>query len=88
MTHYQPNADMGPSYWEYIERFDYRLTVKLGKTYTPEFKEFSAWCENRLGTKYKDWFLTSNSKGHYTLFCKSNKWSTFLALTWVDKIVA
>jgi hypothetical protein len=81
------NADMGVAYWDYLKQFEYRVTVKLGQTYTPEYQEFSAWCHERLGVKYKDWFITSNSKGQYTLYSRSNKWAMFLALTWVDNIV-
>jgi uncharacterized protein YycO len=85
MTH--ANADMGVAYWDYLKQFEYRVTIKLGPTYSNQYQEFSTWCHARLGDKYKDWFITSNSKGVYTLFCRSNKWATFLALTWVDNLV-
>lgn len=87
MTYLNPNSDMGPSYWAYIKQFECRVTVKLGPAYTAEFKEFNNWCEERLGTKYKDWFIASNTKNKYTLFARSSKWTTFLMLTWIDKIV-
>lgn len=72
---------------EYLAKFEFKVTVKLGNSYQAEFTEFNTWCEERLGPKYKDWFLVSNGKGIYTLFCKSNKWASFLALTHVDKLV-
>ena len=74
------------TYWEYLKQFEYRLCVRLGPTYKPEYKEFVEWCDTRLGIKFKDWFITSNGKGTYTLHARSNKWATFLALTWVDYI--
>jgi len=75
------------AYWDYLKQFEYRITIQLGHTYTTDYKEFHEWCNTRLGNKYKDWFITSNGKGNYTLFARSNKWSTFLSLTWVDKII-
>lgn len=77
---------MGVAYWDYLKQFEYHITLKLGNSYTREFKEFNAWCEQRLGTKYKDWFITSDSRGTYTLHARSNKWAAFLALTWVDNV--
>jgi hypothetical protein len=82
----QPDAEFNLAYWDYLKRFEYKLTVKLGPSHTDEFKEFTLWCHEHLGTKYKDWFMTSNGKGHYTLFARSSKWATFLALTWIDVI--
>lgn len=82
-----PDPSFDTAYFDYIKQFEYRITIKLGHTYTNEFKEFNEWCVERLGTKYKDWFFTSNGKGHYTLFCRDSKWACFLALTWVDRIV-
>ena len=75
------------AYADYLEQFEYRIQLQLGPTYSNQYKEFSAWCQQRLGIKFKDWFLTSNSKGVYTVFVRSNKWASFLALTWVDYIV-
>lgn len=75
------------AYWDYAKQFEYRVTVKLGASHTEPFKEFNQWCEQHLGVKYRDWFITSNSRGVYTLFARSNKWATFLALSHVDKIV-
>ena len=72
---------------EYIERFVYRLDLKLGPVYSSQYKEFEVWCHARLGIKYKDWCITTAGKGVYTLHCTNNKWATFLALTWVDMIV-
>jgi hypothetical protein len=86
MTTKQPNA-FDDALFEYLAQFNYRITVKLGHSHTAEFKEFNEWCELRLGNKYKDWFITSNSKGVYTLFCRDSKWASFLALTHVDKLI-
>lgn len=77
---------MGPSYWAYLKQFDYQVTVKLGQSYTHDFKQFTEWCNQRLGVKYKDWFIADVGKGRYTLFARNTKWATFLTLTWVDKI--
>jgi uncharacterized protein YycO len=82
-----PDPGFDQAYSDYISNFDHKVTVKLGYTYTSKYKEFTEWCEDRLGIRYKDWFLTSNGKGYYTLFCRDNKWMTFLALTYVDIIV-
>lgn len=72
---------------EYIHQFEYKLRVRLGPSYSKEFKEFSEWCSNRLGVKFKDWFILAADKNEYTLYCKTNKWAMFLALTHVDKII-
>lgn len=81
------NTVQSEAYWDYLKQFDYRITVKFGPTYTAEYQEFSAWCTAHLGVKYKDWFITSNSRGAYTLHARSNKWVTFLTLTWIDYMV-
>jgi hypothetical protein len=72
---------------EYISQFEYRVTVRLGPSYSKEFKEFSEWCSDRLGVRYKDWFIIASAKNEYVLHCRTDKWSTFLALTHIDKIV-
>jgi hypothetical protein len=87
MTHHNPSSDMGPSYWAYLKKFEYRVTVQLGRPYTSEFKEFSGWCDQHMGEKYKDWFIADVGKGRYTLFARNTKRTTFLTLMWVDKIV-
>jgi hypothetical protein len=75
-----------PESKDYFEQFDYTIAVRLGRTYTPEFKEFTAWCDLHLGTRYKDWFIISSGPNIYTLTCRNNKRATFLALTWIDVI--
>ena len=72
---------------EYIGQFEYKLLVRLGPSYSKEFKEFSEWCSDRLGVRYKDWFIIASAKNEYVLHCRTDKWSTFLALTHIDKIV-
>ena len=71
---------------EYMSRFTYRVTLRLGPSHGREFKEFMAWCRERLGTQHKDWCVLSKSKDTYTLFCLSDKWAMFLALTYIDNI--
>ena len=78
--------DINQGVLEYLAQFKYRVVVKLGHSHTDEFKEFNVWCEQRLGNKYKDWFLTSKGRGTYTLFCRDSKWASFLALSHVDKL--
>lgn len=82
-----PISYMGPSYWAYRKQFEYHITIQLGKSYSTEFKEFCAWCNDHMGAKYKDWFIIDIGKGNYTLFARNTKWATFLTLTWVDKII-
>ena len=84
---YRQDPSFDKAFSDYLSQFNYKVTVKLGYTYTTEYKDFAEWCKTRLGVQYKDWFLTSNGKGNYTLFCRDNKWMTFLALTHVDIIV-
>lgn len=72
---------------EYIAQFNYRVNLRLGSTYSAEFEQFHNWCEQHLGTKFKDWFMITKGKGVYTLFSKDNKWAMFLVLTYVDNIV-
>ncbi len=71
---------------DYLDKFVYKQNIKLGPSYGEDFKEFHAWCEERLGIKYKDWFLFPCGKNTYTLFCSSDKWAMFLALTHIDKL--
>ncbi len=70
---------------EYMKNFPYNIRVKLGKVYSQEFKDFNNWCEDNLGTKYKDWFLVG-SPGRYTLYLKDTKKSMFLALKFSEAI--
>jgi len=86
-TLYRQDPSFNLAYADYLKQFEYRITIKLGPTHSNQYQEFTAWCHTRLGIKFKDWFITSNSKGVYTLYARSNKWATFLALTWLDKIV-
>ena len=72
---------------EYLDKFTYRQRLRLGPSYSVDFKEFSAWCEANLGTKFKDWFLFPCGREEYTLFCASDKWAIFLTLLHIDKIV-
>ena len=71
---------------EYLDKFVYKQTVKLGPTHGQKFKDFSCWCHEHLGVKFKDWFLFPAGRDTYTLFCRSDKWAIFLALTWFDVI--
>jgi len=83
----RPDPTFDKALGDYLKQFEYRVTLKLGHSYGYDFKEFTDWCNTRLGVKYKDWFLYTSQKGEYTLFCRSSKWAIFLALTYVDKIV-
>ena len=82
----QPDPSFDCAMIEYLAQFEYKVTLRLGASYSAEFKEFTEWCTQRLGVKYKDWFMYAQNKGTYTLFCRNNKWAIFLALTYVDKI--
>jgi hypothetical protein len=85
LRHRDPEFDKALS--DYISRFEFKVTLKLGQSYNQDFATFNQWCEDRLGTKYKDWFLYPMSKDTYRLYCRESKWSIFLTLTHVDKIV-
>ena len=80
------DLDVTDSISDYLKKFEYSITLTLGQVYSPEFKEFQVWCEQRLGAKYKDWFIVNTGRGEYRLFCRSNKWAMFLALEHVDRI--
>ena len=84
---YQPDPGFTQAMNEYLDQFTYKIHLRLGPTYSKEFRDFTEWCQERLGQKYKDWFLYSAGKDHYVLFMRNSKWGTFLALTWVDNIV-
>jgi hypothetical protein len=84
---YQPEEDWNRAKSEYIAQFPYQVVVRLGGTYTDQFAEFEQWCQEHLGTKFRDWFMMSKGKGLYTLYAKDTKWSMFLVLAHVDKIV-
>ena len=87
LDHYGKDPAFERATIEYIKQFEYKLCVRLGPSYSKEFKEFSNWCSERLGVRFKDWFIMASAKNEYTLYCKTNKWAMFLALTHVDKIV-
>ena len=80
------DPDFATALNEYLKKFEYRVNVRLGSTYTKEYTEFHAWCKARLGEQYKDWFIYSLGHGKYRVFVTDNKWATFLALTWVDML--
>ena len=71
---------------DYLAQFEYKVVVRLGNTYTQEYKDFGTWCAARLGIQYKDWFIYALGNGKYCVFIRSSKWATFLALTWVDNL--
>jgi hypothetical protein len=73
---------------DYLNRFDYHITVQLGPVHSVQFKQFYAWCEQRLGVKYRDWFIVSAGQHTYRLHHVNAKWSSILTLTWVDNLVA
>ena len=58
--------------------------LQLGPIWDPEFRDFSAWCHEHLGTQYRDWFLKSEGFGKYVLFARDSRWTTFLLLKTVD----
>lgn len=70
----------------YLTRFPYRIVIKAGATYTPQFKEFNTWCNENLGIKYKDWFLSPYNRTAYRLYLRDTKYSMFLALKFSDLI--
>jgi hypothetical protein len=73
----------------YVKKFPYRIRIKLGRTYTNEFKEFHEYCLTTLGTKYKDWFIVTDGGTHndtWTLWLKDDKKSMFLALKYSECI--
>ena len=81
---FRQDPSFNTAYADYLKQFEYRIQLRLGPTYSNQYQEFSVWCHTRLGPKFKDWFVTSNSKGVYTIFIRSSKWASFLTLTWVD----
>ncbi len=84
---YRPDPGLEQAMRDYLSKFSYHVELSLGASWTTEFKDFNAWCEQRLGTKYKDWFLYSTGSKTYILFLRNDRWASFLALTWVDFIV-
>ena len=84
---YAPNVEFAKAAHEYVSGFAYSVELQLGPSYSADFKEFQAWAVKRLGVKYKDWFMMSSGKDKYRLYCKDTKWSMFLVLEHVDKIV-
>lgn len=68
---------------DYLGNFQYHVVVDLGHSYSTQFKEFTEWCDQRLGVKYKDWIIvgggTKGSKS--TLHIKDKKWIAFMMLT-------
>lgn len=82
---YQPHPDeFGVEFAKYMRRFPFQITVRIGKVYTPEFKEFHKWCEDNLGKKHLDWFIHARDRNRYTLFLRDSKWNMFLALKFSD----
>lgn len=82
----QPDPTFDKALADYLKQFEFKVVVKLGSTYTPEYTEFHAWCKDRLGAQYKDWFIYALGHGKYCVFIRSSKWASFLALTWVDML--
>ena len=83
---YQIDPALTDSISEYLKGFTHHFDISLGKAYSPEAKDFYAWCEQHLGKKYKDWFVVSNSKTTYRVWCKSSKHVTFLRLKYSESI--
>lgn len=85
--HQVHDPNFGVALADYLKQFEFKVTVKLGPSHSTTFNEFHDWCHQRLGTKYKDWFLYTIGKGEYCVFVRESKWASFLALTHVDKII-
>ena len=82
----RPDPSFDTALSEYLAKFEYRVILKLGHTYTVAYNDFHAWCKERLGEQYKDWFIYPLGNGKYQLFMRNAKWASFLALTWVDNL--
>lgn len=82
----QALKNTSPQIEEYLSNFGYRIRLKAGYTWSAEFQEFNKWCEENLGTKYKDWFLAAGGNRHYILYVKNNKWASFLALRFAELV--
>jgi hypothetical protein len=79
---------MGKEATEYISSFPYHIEVEAGPVYNETFKDFSAWCNNSLGVKFKDWFLLSTGKNSYRLYMRDTKHSMFLSLKYSNIITS
>lgn len=71
----------------YISQFDYHIVLNVGPSYSTAFKETYTWCEQHLGTKYKDWYMLINgAKGQVVLHVNDTKWLTIFRLTFPEVI--
>ena len=73
----------------YMKKFDYHIELKLGPTWSEEYKEFDQWCWDNLGEKYKDWFVMGQGGSkdiRYTLHLRNSRWGVILPLRFPDLV--
>lgn len=73
----------------YLKKFDHHVELKIGATYSKEYREFDEWCHANLGEKHKDWFIVGQGGSKdikYTLHLRNSRWGILLALKFPDLV--
>ena len=84
------DPSLGVAIHRYMKKFDYHVELKLGATYSKEYREFDEWCHANLGEKYKDWFIMGQGGAkdiQYILHLKHSRWGILLALKFPDLVL-
>lgn len=84
------DPSFGEAVHTYLQKFDHHVVLKLGHTYSQEYREFYAWCQENLGEKYKDWFIVGGggkNQSTCALHLRNSRWGILLALKFPDLVV-
>lgn len=65
----------------YLAEFTEVVALKGTWQKSPELRECYTWCEQNMGSKYKDWFWMNDS-----IYFKNSKKASFFRLKWMDVI--
>lgn len=89
MNHRLSDPSLAVAIHSYLKKFDYHIELKLGASYSKEYKEFDEWCHNNLGEKYKDWYIIGQGGSkdiNYTIHLRNSRWGILLALRFPELV--
>lgn len=76
-------AELTPDAIEYLKGFTETVTLNSPWSKSKETRECYNWCEQHLGTKYKDWYMLNQ-----TVHFKNNRGATMFRLMWSHLVVS
>ena len=82
----EQDPDFGKAVYDYLKDFGAKIHIKTNIDVAWN-REVYDWCEQYMGTKYKDWFMIRQGLNKSnTVWIKSPKRATLFRLKWNDII--